>query len=134
MVKSQFLEPKQRHSPKSEGSLWQNDDYCSEYYFPSAYQISCNSNFVAQMIFTSAFLPCTILGMLGSPERTNHIFYSSTFLFPNLTQIRENKIFFYSLTFSSPNQTNLKRHEEERESWCKLTQLMGELDYCRETS
>ena len=37
-----------------------NNDYCSKNYFPSACQISCNSDLVAQIISTSVFLPYTI--------------------------------------------------------------------------
>ena len=58
-----------RNLPKSECTLRQRTTYCSKCHFPSICQILCNFDFVALMIFTSAFLPCAILGTLGSPKR-----------------------------------------------------------------
>ena len=51
------------------GTTWPRNDYCLEGRFASAYQISCDFDSITQMIFTNAFLPCTILGALGSLER-----------------------------------------------------------------
>ena len=51
------------------GTSWQWNDYYTECHFVSTCQILCDSNSVSQMISIGAFLPCSILGMLGTPER-----------------------------------------------------------------
>ena len=57
---------------KIRGTLWQNDNYCSEDHFPLVCQISCDSNSVIQMISISTFLPCTISGAFKSPRKPCH--------------------------------------------------------------